>query len=82
MLYVEINNQVQISFKGMQLPDKQKFLDTLKQQGYAHNITLDVFDVGLLVDTESKTILRVMSKTLDYRPGIDEVETIKAENFI
>jgi len=81
MLSVEVNNQVQISMKGMQLSDRQAFMESLKERGYQHSITLDVFDVGLLVDVEAKTVLRVMSKKLDFTPGVSKIETIRAIDF-
>ena len=81
MLSVDVDYQVQISMKGMQLSDRQAFMDTLRERGYQHSITLDVFDVGLLVDVEAKTVLRVMSKKLDFTPGVSKIETITANLF-
>ena len=81
MLSVDVDNQVQISMKGMQLSDRQAFMELLKEKGYQHSITLDAFDVGLLVDMETKRIIRVMNKKLDYTPGVSKIETIPANLF-
>ena len=76
-----IENHKQISFKGMTQDEKETFLVSLVSNGYDHDITLDIFDVGILIDTETKTIIRVMNRTLDYQPGVGPVETIRAQRF-
>ena len=81
MLSVEVSNQVQISMKGMQLEDKEAFMEALKEKGYQHDITIDLFDVGLLVDMDTKTITKVMKNKLLFTPGVSKVETIRAIDF-
>lgn len=62
--------------------EKETFLESLVSNGYHHDITLDIFDMGLLVDIETKTIIRVMNRTLDYQPGVGPIETIRAQRFL
>jgi hypothetical protein len=81
-MLAEVESHKQISFKGMTQDEKETFLDSLVSNGYNHDITLDIFDMGLLVDIETKTIIRVMSKTLDYQPGVGPIETIRAQRFL
>ena len=80
-MFVEVNNQVQISMKKLSQEEKVAFMESLKERGYDHDISIGLYDVGLLVDTETQTILQVMNGKLLFTPGVSAVPTVRAINF-